>query len=142
MFGSVLFGAGGLTLAFFVLGSDPFADWRLDRRPAEARGRLEHFEAAGPGRYRDASSGQIVKTRDRAILTARLGDEPSEAVLYDPARPERALLLDGLSLPVRRTRAGGWEDPGLAPRLQLAFAGLCFGAGGVPLAWTVWLLLR
>jgi len=40
-----------------------------------------------------------VRIKQTVTITPRLGTEATEPVLYDPAEPRRALLLNGLGLP-------------------------------------------
>ncbi|MCY3023872.1 MAG: hypothetical protein NTW87_33250, partial [Planctomycetota bacterium] len=82
---------------------------------------------------------RTIRATDRARLSQRLGDEPTEPVLYDPLNPERAFLLDGLSLPVTMSQAGEWEfaAPGATARLLLV--ALCFA--GPVVGFLVWMTL-
>jgi hypothetical protein len=82
--------------------------------------------------------GDIIRAEDSARFSCRLGDEPAEPVLYDLARPERAILLDGLSPRVRVAPDGAWEageGPGAWPRT--AVVALCW-LGALPIGWIFW----
>ncbi len=78
--------------------------------------------------------GERVQGRDVVRARASRTEELAEPVLYDPSRPADARLLDGGTLRVGRTSAGGWSAVlGLGPAvraavfvavLTLAFAGL------------------
>lgn len=87
--------------------------------------------------------GEIVRARDRAILADRVGDEPTEPVLYDPSDPRRAVLLDGLGVPVRPSPAGTWPDVGdLGPRIAFGFVALGSAWSALLAGWTVWLFFH
>jgi hypothetical protein len=74
--------------------------------------------------------GEVVQARD-SVPIAALGDaEAPLAVLYNPKRPAEALLLAGLSPPVRVSSHGGWETTaGVWPLLRLAVAILALVGG-------------
>lgn len=86
---------------------------------------------------------EVVRARDVAVLSGSLGDEARELVLYDPARPKRAVLLDGLSVPVRLMGDGKWGDlPGLAPRIRMGVLALSLALGVPLIGWMLWGFLR
>ncbi len=73
--------------------------------------------------------GKTIEATDSAMFSSRIGDEPTEPILYDPKNPSRALLLDGLSVPVRPSRLGGWDAPvGFLPYLRALFVLVCLAA--------------
>ncbi len=118
-------------------GEFPHGDRPPDVMPGRQDG-LEvrcAFEFRGPG-------NELIQASDVALFTRALGDQATEAVLYDPSDPRRACLLDGLTLDVRVSPTGEWEDRGLRPRLEAGFAASSYGLGGLVIARTVWLLLR
>ena len=54
--------------------------------------------------------GAVIEATEEATMSDRLGDRPTEPVLYDPAAPPRTLLVDGLYPPVRFGPSGAWES--------------------------------
>ncbi len=66
------------------------------------------FEYSRPG-------GGIFKAEDTVTFNSQIGNEPTQPVLYDPARPDRAILVNGLCLRMRaaldgRRRKGDGEN--------------------------------
>lgn len=53
--------------------------------------------------------GETRTCRQALDFSERLGDEPTEPVLYDPNKPDKALLLDGICPRVVVTPMGGWD---------------------------------
>lgn len=61
--------------------------------------------------------GQSYEVEGRTTEPDELTDEPEEAILYDPARPERAVIVDTEPDLVRLGRDGRWRAP---PALKTA----------------------
>jgi hypothetical protein len=103
-------------------------------------GREAHLEVELTLEFRTAS-GTPVQARAIGVFNPSLGDEATEAVLYDPADPTRVVLVDGLSS-AARARTGNWEDvAGLAPRIKIVIVVLVLAFGVSVAMWTVWRLL-
>jgi hypothetical protein len=82
--------------------------------------------------------GQTIRAQDTATFSARLGDAPTEPVLYDPARPDRALLVEGLSPTVEISEFGEWlATEGLRTWLRLALV-VALILGGPTVGWMAW----
>src|SRR5207248_3213519 len=54
--------------------------------------------------------GAVIEAAEEVTMSDRLGDRPTEPVLYDPDAPRRTLLVNGLNPPVRFGRSGEWES--------------------------------
>ena len=96
-----------------------------------------HLELSCTFEYR-LPLGEVVEARDTVIFNRRLGGEPTEPVLYDATRPERAILLNGLCPRVRVAPDGAWEageGPGALRRTVLL--ALCW-LGSLPMSYIVW----
>lgn len=74
-------------------------------------------------------NSQIVAGRDTVLLSARMGDESEEAVLYNPRNPKQAFLIDSAALPIQMSPDGRWlPPPGMRPWLNaLAACALIIG---------------
>jgi hypothetical protein len=65
--------------------------------------------------------GRAVRGKDSVLFDKRFGTGPPETVLYDPTRPERALLVHSLRPGVCLSPLGEWESRGgWVPWLGLA----------------------
>lgn len=74
----------------------------LDRPPSRVTCK---FEFALP-------DGRVIRSSDSVKFDEDFGSGPSETVLFDPARPERAILLHSLGPDVRPDAFGEWESTG------------------------------
>jgi hypothetical protein len=123
-----------LTMGLFMVRHGWQAVWAAGRRhqePAPYPPVNCAFEFRPP-------DGAVVQARGAGRLAEVRGAEPPQPVLYDPARPTRALLLSGLWPAVRVGPYGGWETTAGADAFLRLFVVLLLVAG--PLA--VWALLR
>lgn len=81
-----------------------------------------------------ADSGQAVTVKERIVDRAdKVGDEPEEPILYDPANPQTAMLLDGFPGKPTPGPDGQWQSVGMrAPivvvLLLLVHAGWIYAA--------------
>ena len=110
---------------------------RLARHHLEQERLVRRFRIQRPRKRRDRDALPAVGL---AVWTARLGGETGDPVLYNPSRPERALLLEGFSFPLVTSQAGGWEAPPDAGPFFRAAAVLVCLAGPV-VGWALFLLL-
>jgi hypothetical protein len=131
----------GLVLAWLALGLLFLSQGR--RMRAVQLGQVAptspdyHLELSCTFEYRPPL-GEVVEVRDTVIFNRRLGVEPTEPVLYDATRPERAILLNGLCPRVRVTPDGEWdagEGPGALRRT--IFLALCW-LGSLPMSSIFW----
>jgi hypothetical protein len=56
--------------------------------------------------------GTVIRSKDLLLFDERFGAGPAEMVLYDPRRPDRALLVHSLRPGVRLSPLGEWESTG------------------------------
>jgi hypothetical protein len=56
--------------------------------------------------------GTVIQSKDLLLFDERFGAGPAETVLYDPTRPDRALLVHSLRPGVRLSPLGEWESTG------------------------------
>ncbi|MGD0090329.1 MAG: DUF3592 domain-containing protein [Planctomycetota bacterium] len=77
-------------------------------------------------RFEFPVGARTIRATGLVRLTQRLGEQPTEPVLYDPLVPERAFLLHGLSLPVTLSPGGEWEFVAHGATARLLFVALCF----------------
>jgi hypothetical protein len=76
--------------------------------------------------------GRTHKAVARTVTPHDLEDEPEERLLYHPAHPEKALLMDSLPGLFKVTAAGGWQNvrrgqaigAALPPLIAIGFSGL------------------
>jgi hypothetical protein len=54
----------------------------------------------------------VIRSKDLLLFDERFGAGPAETVLYDPTRPDRALLVHSLRPGVRLSPLGEWESTG------------------------------
>jgi hypothetical protein len=85
--------------------------------------------------------GDIFTAEDTVTFNSQLDDEPTQPVLYDPARPDRAILLNGLCPRVEVAPDGAWEageGPGALRRTVLL--ALCW-LGSLPMSYIFWTII-
>jgi hypothetical protein len=83
---------------------------------------------------------RLVATSDDVVMNDRIGARPTEPVLYDPADPRRALLLNGLVPPVRIGPSGAWETAEGIPLVRRLVVAVLSPLAGPLLAWIGWSL--
>ncbi|MBI1735759.1 MAG: hypothetical protein HYR51_11355 [Candidatus Rokubacteria bacterium] len=87
--------------------------------------------------------GGPVRVTGIALLNPRLGEDPTEEVLYDPEAPSDAILLDALPVPLGAGASGGWQRVGPGGALvRMGAMLLALGFGLPVVAWTLWLIAR
>ncbi len=111
----------GIGVPFFVIGvRDGIRSIRLLVEGRVASGRIVARKATGTRINRmpvwdfevefETSAGARHRFHHKTHLTHEIGDEPEEPVFYDPRRPERAVLADGLPARAQVGRGGHWES--------------------------------
>jgi hypothetical protein len=87
--------------------------------------------------------GGPVRVTGLALFSPRLAEPWTEEVLYDPAAPADALLVDALPVTLRAGPSGGWQavDAGDA-LVRMAAALLALGFGVPVVLWSLWFIVR
>ncbi len=86
-----------------------------------------------------AGDGRVYQVVSRTHQTAKLEDEASEQIIYDPADPANALLVDALPGQFRVDEAGNFQPASSRAALAVTFLPLLTIGGN--LAWAVLRLL-
>lgn len=85
--------------------------------------------------------GDPMQVTGIALLHPRLGEDPTEEVLYDPEAPSRAILVDALPVTLDVGDSGRWRSVRSGDALvRMGAALLSLGFGLPVVAWTLWLL--
>jgi hypothetical protein len=88
-----------------------------------------------------ARRGAPATVTARALMNPRLGEEPTEEVLYDPEAPGDAIVIDALPVVLEPSESGGWRSAGGADAVVRMGAMLLALGFGFPLVgWTLWLI--
>ena len=87
--------------------------------------------------------GDRMRVTGISLIHPRLGEDPTDEVLYDPALPSDAILLDALPVALDTGKSGGWRSThGVEPVFRMGAMLLALGFGLPVVAWTLWLIAR